>query len=53
MRYYIRIFLKGHENCQEVKAKILKNSLFIKGSFTIYVDKGEVGRGFPNVYTSK
>ena len=23
-----------------------------KGAFIFYVDKGEVGRGFPNVYTS-
>ena len=30
MRYYVRIFLKGHENCQGLKLKVLKNSLFIK-----------------------
>ena len=25
---------------------------FTKGAFTFYVDKGEGGRGFPNVYAS-
>ena len=30
MRYYVRIFLKGHENCQGLKLKVPKNSLFIK-----------------------
>ena len=26
--------------------------LLLKGSFTFYVDRGEGGRGFPNVYAS-
>ena len=30
MRYYVRIFLKGYENCQGSKIEIPKNSLFIK-----------------------
>ena len=28
MSYYVRIFLKGHENCQEVKAKSSKKLTF-------------------------
>ena len=30
MRYYLRIFLKGHDNCQGEKLKVPKNSLLIE-----------------------
>ena len=30
MRYYVRISLKGHENCQGLKLKVPKHLLFIK-----------------------
>ena len=30
MMYYVRISLKGYENCQRLSLKVPKNSLFIK-----------------------